>query len=168
MRFDHQHVITLFEIIETDTDLFLVQEYAENGDLADYIRKRMYIDLPECRKIFQQLTAAVDYLHREMRISHRDIKPENILLTKNNNVKLADFELSGRLSDGQFLRTFCGTPSFAAPEIVSGKPYDGTMCDVWSLGVTLYNLLSGNLPFSDSYTPSLFRKIRTGEYEMDH
>ena len=65
------------------------------------------------------------------------------------------------------MKTYCGSANYASPEIVSGQPYDGTACDVWSLGVTLFNLLSGNLPFWDSYTPSLFRKIRSGEYEMD-
>lgn len=142
-RFNHPYVIMLFEVIETDKDLYLVQEYAENGDLYEYINRRERIDIAECRKLFQQIVAAVDYLHREINISHRDIKPENILLTENKNVRLTDFELSNRLTEGEFLKTACGSPNYAAPEIISGKPYEGVQCDIWSMGVTLYYLLSG-------------------------
>src|SRR5579871_3595522 len=103
--------------------------------------------------------SAVDYTHRH-KIVHRDLKPENLLLDKDLNVKIADFGLSNLLEDGKFLKTSCGSPNYAAPEVIAGRVYAGPEVDIWSCGVILYVLLCGRLPFDDESIPKLFEKIR--------
>ncbi|KAI8442328.1 hypothetical protein MSG28_005863 [Choristoneura fumiferana] len=119
----------------------------------------------EARRFFQQIISGVDYCHRHM-IVHRDLKPENLLLDHNMHVKIADFGLSNMMMDGEFLRTSCGSPNYAAPEVISGKLYAGPEVDVWSCGVILYALLCGTLPFDDEHVPTLFRKIKSGIFPI--
>ncbi|KAJ8388486.1 hypothetical protein AAFF_G00133620 [Aldrovandia affinis] len=97
-------------------------------------------------------------------VVHRDLKPENVLLDSNMNAKIADFGLSNMMSDGEFLRTSCGSPNYAAPEVISGRLYAGPEVDIWSCGVILYALLCGTLPFDDEHVPTLFKKIRGGVF----
>ncbi|KAI8773283.1 5p-AMP-activated protein kinase catalytic subunit alpha-2-like isoform X1 [Biomphalaria glabrata] len=99
-------------------------------------------------------------------VVHRDLKPENLLLDSNTNVKIADFGLSNMMTDGEFLRTSCGSPNYAAPEVISGKLYAGPEVDIWSCGVILYALLCGTLPFDDEHVPTLFRKIKSGIFAI--
>ncbi|CAN6452351.1 unnamed protein product [Victoria cruziana] len=99
-------------------------------------------------------------------VVHRDLKPENILLDSKCNVKIADFGLSNIMRDGHFLKTSCGSPNYAAPEVISGKLYAGPEVDVWSCGVILYALLCGSLPFDDENIPNLFKKIKGGIYTL--
>eukprot|EP01027_Heterolobosea_sp_BB2_P014075 GEZU01020255.1.p1 GENE.GEZU01020255.1~~GEZU01020255.1.p1 ORF type:complete len:481 (-),score=102.38 GEZU01020255.1:218-1660(-) len=99
-------------------------------------------------------------------VVHRDLKPENLLLDSELNVKIADFGLSNIMEDGDFLKTSCGSPNYAAPEVISGKLYAGPEVDVWSCGVILYALLCGRLPFDEESIPSLFRKIKEGIYSI--
>lgn len=113
----------------------------------------------EGRRFFQQIMSAVDYTHRH-KIVHRDLKPENLLLDADLNVKIADFGLSNLLEDGKFLKTSCGSPNYAAPEVIAGRVYAGPEVDIWSCGVILYVLLCGRLPFDDESIPKLFEKIR--------
>jgi carbon catabolite-derepressing protein kinase len=113
----------------------------------------------EGRRFFQQIMSAVDYTHRH-KIVHRDLKPENLLLDQDLNVKIADFGLSNLLEDGKFLKTSCGSPNYAAPEVIAGRVYAGPEVDIWSCGVILYVLLCGRLPFDDESIPKLFEKIR--------
>ena len=107
--------------------------------------------------------AGIEYCHNNL-VSHRDLKPENILITENNVVKIADFGLSNLMKDGKYLKTSCGSPNYAAPEVISGKPYCGADADVWSCGVILYALLAGYLPFDEEVLPALFKKIRGIKY----
>ena len=113
----------------------------------------------KARRFFQQIMSGVEYCHRH-NVVHRDLKPENLLLDQNLNVKIADFGLSNMMTDGEFLRTSCGSPNYAAPEVISGKLYAGPEVDIWSCGVILYALLCGTLPFDDEHVPTLFRKIK--------
>jgi 5'-AMP-activated protein kinase catalytic alpha subunit len=99
-------------------------------------------------------------------VIHRDLKPENLLLDDKHNVKIADFGLSNTMEDGTFLRTSCGSPNYAAPEVISGQLYAGPEVDVWSCGVILYALLCGSLPFDDESIAALFRKIKLGQFSM--
>lgn len=119
----------------------------------------------EARHFFHQIISGVEYCHFH-RIVHRDLKPENLLLDADNNVKIADFGLSNAMVDGEFLRTSCGSPNYAAPEVISGSLYAGPEVDVWSCGVILYALLCGSLPFDDESIPNLFKKIRGGMYSL--
>ncbi|XP_077572279.1 5'-AMP-activated protein kinase catalytic subunit alpha-2 isoform X1 [Stigmatopora nigra] len=161
--FRHPHIIKLYQVISTPTDFFMVMEYVSGGELFDYICKHGRVEDTEARRLFQQIISAVDYCHRHM-VVHRDLKPENVLLDANKNAKIADFGLSNMMSDGEFLRTSCGSPNYAAPEVISGRLYAGPEVDIWSCGVILYALLCGTLPFDDDHVPTLFKKIRGGVF----
>jgi len=151
-------------VITTPTDIIMVLEYA-GSELFNYIvdHGRMHED--KARQFFQQIVCAVEYCHRH-KIVHRDLKPENLLLDEQLHVKIADFGLSNIMTDGNFLKTSCGSPNYAAPEVISGKLYAGPEVDVWSCGVILYVLLVGRLPFDDEYIPALFKKIAQGNYHV--
>lgn len=158
----HPHIIKLYTVIKTPTEIIMVLEYA-GGELFDYIVQHGKMREDEARRFFQQMLCAVEYCHRH-KIVHRDLKPENLLLDENLNVKIADFGLSNIMTDGNFLKTSCGSPNYAAPEVIGGKLYAGPEVDVWSCGVILYVLLVGRLPFDDEHIPSLFAKIAKGSY----
>lgn len=153
-----------YTVIPTKSDIVMVLEYAER-ELFDYLVKRGKCNDDEARKFFQQIICAVEYCHRH-KIVHRDLKPENLLIDSEKNVKIADFGLSNIMTDGNFLKTSCGSPNYAAPEVISGKLYAGPEVDVWSCGVILYVLLVGRLPFDDDYIPALFKKIAAGNFHM--
>ncbi|KAF3007660.1 Protein kinase [Curvularia kusanoi] len=160
----HPHIIKLYTVITTPTEIIMVLEYA-GGELFDYIVNNGRLQEDKARKFFQQIVCAVEYCHRH-KIVHRDLKPENLLLDDQYNVKIADFGLSNIMTDGNFLKTSCGSPNYAAPEVISGKLYAGPEVDVWSCGVILYVLLVGRLPFDDEYIPTLFKKIAAGNYSI--
>ncbi|EMS68854.1 Carbon catabolite-derepressing protein kinase [Triticum urartu] len=161
--FIHPHIIRVYEVIDTPKDIFIVMEYCKNGELFDYIVEKGRLQEDEARRIFQQIISGVEYCHRNM-VVHRDLKLENLLLDSKYNVKLVDFGSSNVMHDDHFLKTSCGSTNYAAPEIISGKPYAGPEVDVWSCGVILYALLCGSVPFDDEYTPNLFKKITGGNY----
>ncbi|KAI5665675.1 hypothetical protein M9H77_15528 [Catharanthus roseus] len=163
--FMHPHIIRLYEVIETPTDIYVVMEYVKSGELFDYIVEKGRLQEDEARNFFQQIISGVEYCHRNM-VVHRDLKPENLLLDSRCNVKIADFGLSNIMRDGHFLKTSCGSPNYAAPEVISGKLYAGPEVDVWSCGVILYALLCGTLPFDDENIPNLFKKIKGGIYTL--
>jgi 5'-AMP-activated protein kinase catalytic alpha subunit len=161
----HPHIIRLYEVIETPTDIFLVMEYVSGGELFHFIVRHWPLPLGQVRRFFQQIIAGVEYTHY-YRVVHRDLKPENVLLDNELNVKIADFGLSNLMHDGDFLRTSCGSPNYASPEIISGQLYAGPEVDVWGCGVILYALLCGRLPFDEEHITTLFRKIKDSDYRM--
>jgi 5'-AMP-activated protein kinase catalytic alpha subunit len=161
----HPHIIRLYEVLDTPTDIFLVNEYVSGGELFDYIVSKGRLSADEARNFFHQIISGVEYCHFQ-KIVHRDLKPENLLLDANLNIKIADFGLSNLMRDGDFLRTSCGSPNYAAPEVISGHLYAGPEVDVWSCGVILYALLCGSLPFDDESIPNLFKKIKSGMYSL--
>lgn len=161
----HPHIIRLYEVIDTPTDIFLVNEYVSGGELFDHIVSKGRLSADEARNFFHQIISGVEYSHFQ-KIVHRDLKPENLLLDANHNIKIADFGLSNLMRDGDFLRTSCGSPNYAAPEVISGHLYAGPEVDVWSCGVILYALLCGSLPFDDESIPNLFKKIKSGMYAL--
>ncbi|GAC72266.1 serine/threonine protein kinase [Moesziomyces antarcticus T-34] len=160
----HPHIIKLYEVITTPNDIIMVIEYA-GGELFQYIVDRGRMPEPEARRFFQQVICAMEYCHRH-KIVHRDLKPENLLLDEYLNVKIGDFGLSNIMTDGDFLKTSCGSPNYAAPEVISGRLYAGPEIDIWSCGVILYVMLCGRLPFDDEYIPTLFKKINNGIYTL--
>ena len=160
----HPHIIKLYDVIKSKDEIIMVIEFA-GKELFDYIVQRGKMPEDEARRFFQQIIAAVEYCHRH-KIVHRDLKPENLLLDDQLNVKIADFGLSNIMTDGNFLKTSCGSPNYAAPEVISGKLYAGPEVDVWSAGVILYVMLCGRLPFDDEFIPALFKKISNGVYTL--
>ncbi|XP_015183258.1 PREDICTED: maternal embryonic leucine zipper kinase-like isoform X2 [Polistes dominula] len=162
----HQHICKLYQVIETDTYYFMVIEYCSGGELFDHIVERNRLSESESRKFFRQIVSAVAYLH-SLGYAHRDLKPENVLLDKNENLKLIDFGLCAKPKSGMqsHLYTSCGSPTYAAPELILGKKYLGSEVDIWSMGVILYALLCGFLPFDDNSIENLYKKILSGKYE---
>lgn len=153
--FSHPHVIHLYEVIGTERNIFMIMEYIPGGEMFDYIVKKGKLSEDEARRFFQQMVAGVEYCHK-YKVVHRDLKPENLLLDEHRNIKIADFGLSNMMRDGDFLTTSCGSPNYAAPEVISGKLYAGPGVDVWSMGVILYALLCARLPFDDASLEALF------------
>lgn len=149
--------IDSYEVISTPTDIIIVLEYA-GGELFNYIVANGKMPESQARRFFQQLISGIEYSHR-LKIVHRDLKPENVLLDDDLNVKIADFGLSNEIKDGDFLKTSCGSPNYAAPEVIRGGLYTGPEIDVWSCGVILYVMLCGRLPFEDDDVQTLFTKI---------
>ncbi|ORY72724.1 kinase-like domain-containing protein [Leucosporidium creatinivorum] len=160
----HPHIIKLYDVIAAPSDIVMVIEYL-SGELFDYIVRRGKMPEDEARRFFQQIMSALEYCHSH-NIVHRDLKPENLLLDEHLNVKIADFGLSNIMRDGDFLKTSCGSPNYAAPEVISGKLYAGPEIDIWSCGVILYVMLCGRLPFDDDHIPLLFKKINGGIFSL--
>ncbi|CAJ2669102.1 unnamed protein product [Trifolium pratense] len=162
----HPHIVRLYEVIETETDIYIVMEYMKSGELYYYISEKGRLKEDEARNFFQQIISGVEYCHRNM-VVHRDLKLENLLLdSKCNVVKIADFGLSSIMRDGHFLKTSCGSPAYAAPEVMSGRLYAGPEVDVWSCGVILYALLCRTLPFIDVNISDLVEKMKGGRYTL--
>ncbi|XP_046392641.1 maternal embryonic leucine zipper kinase-like [Ischnura elegans] len=164
---DHQHISRLFQALETDNYIFMVIEYCPGGELFDYIVEKDRLSEEESRTFFRHIVSAVGYVHN-LGYSHRDLKPENLLLDEDKNLKLIDFGLCAKPVGGMDtkLETCCGSPAYAAPELVSGKAYLGSEADIWSMGVLLYALLCGFLPFDDENIGHLYRKILGGHYQQ--
>ncbi|DBB15140.1 TPA: hypothetical protein ACH3X3_004147 [Trebouxia sp. C0006] len=148
-RLTHGSIIQLLEIVETEHFIFLVMELAQGGSLLDYVRQRKRLAEPEACFFLQQIVHGLMHCH-DMEIVHRDVKLENILLDASNRIKLIDFGLAANTMPGKKLKVHCGSPSYAAPEIVARRLYDGPPVDVWSLGVVLYGMICGHLPFHAS------------------
>eukprot|EP00066_Takifugu_rubripes_P007630 XP_003973308.1 PREDICTED: NUAK family SNF1-like kinase 2 [Takifugu rubripes] len=159
----HPHIITIYEVFENKDKIVIVMEYASRGDLYDYICDKRNISEREARHFFRQIVSAVHYCHQNG-IVHRDLKLENILLDGSGNVKIADFGLSNLYHGDEYLQTFCGSPLYASPEIVNGRPYRGPEVDTWSLGVLLYTMVHGTMPFDGQNHKTLVQQISTGNY----
>lgn len=162
----HQHICKLYQVIETQTHFFLAIEYCSGGELFDHIVEKNRLNESESRMFFRQILSAVAYLHN-LGYAHRDLKPENVLLDRDQTLKLIDFGLCARPEGGMQspLFTSCGSPTYAAPELVQGKQYLGPQVDVWAMGVLLFALLAGFLPFDDQNIDNLYRKILSGKYD---
>lgn len=161
----HPTIVQLYEIIETEQELYLIMEYARGGELFEYIVNRKRVREKDACKFLHQILSGVDYLH-QLGICHRDLKPENLLMDDFNNIKIVDFGLSNTYKPGESLQTACGSPCYAAPEMVAGKKYDGQAADMWSCGVIIYAMVCGFLPFEDPKTNKLYNKIINAEFNI--
>ncbi|NXO51327.1 NUAK2 kinase, partial [Aramus guarauna] len=160
---NHPHIISVHEVFENSSKIVIVMEYASKGDLYDYISERQRLTEQEARHFFRQVVSAVYYCHKNG-IVHRDLKLENILLDANGNIKIADFGLSNVYQQDKLLQTYCGSPLYASPEIINGRPYKGPEVDSWSLGVLLYILVHGTMPFDGHDYKTLVKQITNGDY----
>ncbi|KAL3068482.1 hypothetical protein niasHT_030773 [Heterodera trifolii] len=161
---NHPNIIQIYEVFENKDKIILVMEYANGGELYDYVSKNGSLAEAESRRIFRQITSAVLYCHKN-KVAHRDLKLENILLDSRNNAKIADFGLSNYFGQRhKLLNTFCGSPLYASPEIINGTPYKGPEVDCWSLGILLYTLVYGSMPFDGRDFNRMVRQIKRGAY----
>ncbi|XP_027564874.1 maternal embryonic leucine zipper kinase isoform X5 [Neopelma chrysocephalum] len=163
----HQHICRLYHVIETPKKIFMVLEYCPGGELFDYIISKDRLSEEEARVFFRQVVSAIAYVHSRG-YAHRDLKPENLLIDEEHNLKLIDFGLCAKPKGGldYHLNTCCGSPAYAAPELIQGKAYIGSEADIWSMGVLLYALLCGFLPFDDDNVMAVYRKILRGKYSI--
>lgn len=164
---NHPHIIKLYQVMETKDMLYIVTEYAKNGEMFDYLASNGRLSEGEARRTFWQILTAVEYCHRH-RIVHRDLKAENLLLDENMNIKLADFGFGNFFVPGELLSTWCGSPPYAAPEVFEGKEYEGPQLDIWSLGVVLYVLVCGSLPFDGATLPALKQRVTEGRFRVPY
>ncbi|KAG1785573.1 Pkinase-domain-containing protein [Suillus plorans] len=164
---DHPNIMRLYDVWETSSELYLILEYVEGGELFDYLCNKGRLSTFEALGYFQQIISAIDYCHR-LNIAHRDLKPENLLMDQNKNIKVADFGMAAwqARSKNGLLQTACGSPHYAAPEVIMGKEYNGRASDIWSCGVILFALLVGRLPFDDEDLPTLLDKVKSGKFDM--
>ncbi|KAF9054383.1 kinase-like domain-containing protein [Panaeolus papilionaceus] len=164
---DHPNIMKLYDVWETSSSLYLILEYVQGGELFEHLCTHGRLSTKEAVDYFQQLICAVDYCHR-FNIAHRDLKLENVLIDQDANIKVADFGMAAWQDDarGKLLHTSCGSPHYAAPEIISGKPYNGAPADIWSCGIILHALLTARLPFDDDDCPTLLQKISVGKFNM--
>uniref|UniRef100_A0A914C4Y1 non-specific serine/threonine protein kinase n=1 Tax=Acrobeloides nanus TaxID=290746 RepID=A0A914C4Y1_9BILA len=161
----HQNICRLYQYIETEEKFYIVMEYCNGGEMFDYIVKKERLEESEARHFFRQLVQAMAYVH-SLGFAHRDLKPENLLLKEDLQLKVIDFGLCAKPRNGlnRPLDTCCGSPAYAAPEIIQNLSYFGNEADVWSMGVLLYALLCGSLPFEDDNLHILYKKITSGIY----
>ncbi|KAI8596873.1 kinase-like domain-containing protein [Dissophora ornata] len=162
---NHPHVIRLYDVYETEKELFLVMEYVSGGELFEYLVNKGRLDEAEALRFFQQIIVGLAFCHKR-KICHRDLKPENLLLDDRMNVKIADFGMASLQKTGRLLETSCGSPHYASPEVVTGLKYDGSSSDIWSCGIILYALLTGHLPFDDENIRQLLSKVKAGKFYM--
>ncbi|KAI6356017.1 hypothetical protein MCOR25_008016 [Pyricularia grisea] len=163
---EHPNIVKLYDIWENSNEIYLILEYVERGDLFDFISKHGPMPEEEAMFVFRQIMSALEYCH-SYGICHRDLKPENILLKSNGQIKIADFGMAA-LHQGPRtpLWTFCGSPHYAAPELLREKAYRGEKSDIWSMGVILFAMLAARLPFDDEDMNLMFAKARKAIYHM--
>ncbi|KAI8917657.1 kinase-like domain-containing protein, partial [Powellomyces hirtus] len=163
----HPNIIRLYEILCSESRIYMVMEYCTGGEAFDYICEHGKFDdqSVDAKRVVKQLVEAVGYCH-DKDFVHRDLKLENVLLTTDLNVKLIDFGFTRRVNTRNLLDTYCGSVAYAAPEMILGKRYSGPQADVWSLGVILYTLLCGYLPFDDDSEAAIRQKILELDYEL--
>ncbi|KAJ3001742.1 hypothetical protein HKX48_002725, partial [Thoreauomyces humboldtii] len=188
----HPNITRLFDVVETEHQIVLTMEHVEGGELFDYIVAQKRLKDRVARRLFRQIISALEYCHRSS-IIHRDLKPENLLLDNEKNIKIIDFGFVKLFDRHESLQTFCGSPFYASPgesvshsslsevldgqdvlmqvcsiillEMILGRQYQGPEVDIWSMGVILFALLNGHLPFTDTNTTELYKKIANGIYE---
>ena len=162
----HKNIVHLYETITNENNIYIIMEYIEGKDLFQYINSLQRLTEYKSSQLFRQLISCLEYIHK-LGIVHRDIKPENILIDKEKkNLKLVDFGLGNIYKKNELVKTACGSPCYAAPEMLTGKAYDGFYSDLWSCGVVLYCMLVGGLPFDDEDIKKLYRNIKMAKYDM--
>lgn len=157
-QLQHKNIIQIFEIIETSEELYIVMENAPGGELFNYIVENKKLIEQEAAWFLVQLVDAMEHIH-SFEIAHRDLKPENLLLAEGNLLKVIDFGLSNSYKETRTLQSGCGSPCYAAPEMILGKKYEGALIDIWSTGIIVYAMVCGYLPFEDDDNDKIYRKI---------
>ena len=160
----HNNIVHLYDIKETPSSLYIIMEYVNGKELFDYIIDKNHLSELESCNYFQQIISGIEYLGK-IGVVHRDLKPENLLLDEQKNIKIVDFGLSNIYKNNELLSTACGSPCYAAPEMINGDSYVGLRVDIWSSGIVLFAMLCGYLPFEDSDNEILYKKITKGKFK---
>jgi len=163
LRLQHPFLLGMTYAYQNESKLYFFLDYISGGDLYDNLVKVKRFSEDQVKFFAAQIVIALGYLHQN-NIVHRDLKPENLLLDHEKNIKLVDFGLSNTYEKGDTLKTACGSPCYAAPEMIAGERYFGSKVDIWSCGVILYAMVCGYLPFEDPDTAKLYKKILRGDF----
>ena len=161
----HNNIVQLYNVINTSSTIYLVMEYIKGKELFEIIVHKKKLSELDSLRYYQQLISGIEYLGK-IRVAHRDLKPENLLIDSKNNLKIADFGLSNIYKHNELLSTACGSPCYAAPEMLAGDKYFGLSADIWSSGIILYTMLCGRLPFEDKDNEVLYKKIQEGNFKI--
>lgn len=161
----HPGIVSLIDIFKDNFNFYIVMEFCPGGELFQWIVHHGHLTEEDSRPMIRQILEALAYVHSQ-NVSHRDLKPENVLISQTGHMKISDFGLSRFVGPDHLARTPCGSPCYASPECVSGRPYDGLKSDVWSVGVILYAMLTGKLPWTKRNQRQLFEQIRAGDYKI--
>ena len=160
----HNNIVHLYDVKETASSLYIIMEYIQGKELFDYIVGKKRLSEIEACNFYQQIISGIEYLGK-IRVVHRDLKPENLLLDNKKNIKIVDFGLSNIYPNNELLKTACGSPCYAAPEMINGELYNGLGADIWSSGIVLYAMVCGYLPFEDGDNEILYKKITNGKFK---
>ena len=164
-KLNHYNIVKLYQIVETKLTIYLIQENVQGKEFMEYLNKKGKLKEVEACKFFHQIISGLEYIH-QCGIAHRDFKPENILITNDDTVlKIIDFGLSNMYKNNQLLKTACGSPCYAPPEMIKEESYDGAKSDIWSSGIILYLMLCGKLPFYHEQNEIMYEKILSGKFE---
>ncbi|XP_022693053.1 serine/threonine-protein kinase SIK3-like isoform X2 [Varroa jacobsoni] len=163
----HPHIVKLYQVMESQQMIYLVTEFAQNGEIFDFLVDNGPMSEAAARQKFKQIVSAIKYCH-ERHVVHRDLKAENLLLDSDMNIKIADFGFSNFFTPGAPLSTWCGSPPYAAPELFEGREYDGPKADIWSLGVVLYVLVCGALPFDGGTLQMLRSRVLSAKFRIPY
>ncbi|GAO14537.1 hypothetical protein UVI_02032480 [Ustilaginoidea virens] len=163
---EHPNIMRLYDIWENRSEIYLILEYIDQGDLFTFINSRGRLPEELAIFFFRQMMSAISYCH-SFNVCHRDLKPENILITADYQIKIADFGMAALHQTATHqLATACGSPHYAAPELLKNRQYRGDRADIWSMGVILFAMLSATLPFDDPDLRLMMSKTKKGQYEM--
>jgi serine/threonine protein kinase len=162
---NHPHLVTLHAFFSDDRQFYLIMDYCPGGSLYEYIVKNNKLAEPLAAYLFEQVASAVLFCHSHG-ISHRDLKPENILISKFPHLKVSDMGLCGVISHDEMMSTFCGSPCYCAPECLARRQYDGRLSDVWSLGVVLFAMVTGSVPWTVANTSAMLRQVLSANYTI--
>ena len=158
-RADHPYIVSMYEVLEDDLNHYIVMEYLERGTILEYINKHGPLSEFQVSTILGQIASALEYMRKVLKVAHRDIKLDNILFDQSLNVRFVDFGLSKDCcSEDQLFTTMCGSLYYAAPEILTGNKYT-VSSEMWSLGVVVFALLTGKLPFFDKNAQSFTERV---------
>ncbi|CAN8100656.1 unnamed protein product [Discula destructiva] len=162
---EHDNIIKILDVWENRNEIYIVLEYCQSRDMFSWINKFGPLSEHDAIYVFRQMMCAMEYCH-SFNICHRDLKPENILLSEDGEVKIIDFGMAALHQNGQKLQTACGSPHYAAPELLKSKTYRGDKADIWSMGVILFAMLAQRLPFDDPHMPTMLSMSKRGIYTM--
>ncbi|KAI9485243.1 MAG: kinase-like domain-containing protein, partial [Benjaminiella poitrasii] len=158
-KLEHPNIVQVYEVLSEEDYIYIIMDYVEGCELFDKIRQEKRLSEQTARKWFKEIIQAVDYIHKN-NIIHRDLKPENVMIDKSQTVRICDFGFGNIVKkQHEVLNTYCGSPFYAAPEMVTATPYCGPPVDLWSCGVILFVMLTGTLPFQGEDMPDLFYRI---------
>ena len=161
----HDNLISLHNFFWDENNFYLIMDYCQEGELFDYIVDHDKLPEPVAAYVFRQIVLATAFCH-SFGVAHRDLKPENVLIDHFPHIKVSDFGLCGFIGEGKLMKTFCGSPCYCAPECLCRIQYDGRVSDVWSLGVILFAMVTGEHPWNISNTSAMLRQILKGQYHV--